>query len=403
MLRVNRSFVSLVLTLVLLLVALQKPCFAIPDIPGVLKNQDAPVLKLGPVEAHPYLSLRETYSDNIYLTPDNKKHDFITSINPGLFLQIPFGRNVVSIGGDTIVNMYAINSSENRTDWTFYGTGDFYFGSRFNLKVSDNYTDGHETRSQSSTNDVDRFQDNIALASMTYILANVSKVQLDYSRTYLKYKINGFRSRNEDLASAYLYYRILPKTSAFVEYEFKNVSFMENASVLDNNVQSGLLGVTWELSERSKGTIKGGYLFKNFDHQSQGSVDDFAASVDISHYFSDNNFIKLFGARTVNESSLQDTRYSVSTGVDGEFTHRFLDRLSATAKGSYSKERFSDIAPGDLVIRKDEIILAGASLQYTFRRWLESSLEYYWRKKNSNINTFDSTENNVSLTINVFF
>ncbi|MFA7062332.1 MAG: outer membrane beta-barrel protein [Pedobacter sp.] len=404
MLRVTRNIVSWVGALVVLLAFLPKPCSAALDLPpGVSKNQDAPVIKLGPVEVHPYLSLRETYSDNIYLTPDNKEHDFITSINPGLFLQLPFRRHVVSLGGSTTLNRYAINSSENTTDWSLYGAGDFYFGSRFNLKVSDNYTNSHEPRSQSSTSEIERYQNNTAATSLTYVLADISKVQLDYSRTYLKYRTYGFRSRNEDLVSAYLYYRILPRTSAFVEYEFKNVGFMDSTSTLDNNVHSGLLGVTWELSERSKGTIKGGYLVKNFDLQSQGSIDDFTASLDISHYFSDYNFMKLAGARTVNESSLQGTRYSVSTGINGEFTHRFLDRISSTIKASYIEERFSDIVPGDLQIRKDRVVQVGAALQYNFRRWLESSLEYYWRNKDSNIDIYDSTENNISLTIKVSF
>lgn len=374
-------------------------------------------MKLGPIEVHSYLSLRESYSDNVYLTRDNKKHDFITSINPGLFLQLPFRRHFVSLGGNTTINRNAINSSEDTIVWTLYGAGDFYFGSRFNLKVSDNYNNSYETRSQSSTSEIERFQNNTAAASLTYVMADISKVQLDYSRNYLKYRTSGFRSRNEDLVSAYLYYRMLPRTSAFVEYEFKKVGFMDTSSTLnnrdnlDNNVHSGLLGVKWELSERSKGTIKGGYLLKNFDQQSQesqSSIDDFAASIDISHYFSDYNFMKLAGARTINESSLEGTRYSVSTGINGEFTHRFLDRLSSTIKASYSEERFSsntaaNATPSDHQIRKDSVLQVGAALQYNFRRWLENSLEYYWRNKDSNKDNYDSTENNISLTIKAFF
>ena len=406
MLRFIRNIISLGLSLFVLLALLPKPCSAAMEAPsGVSRDKDAPVMKIGQVEAHPYLSLRETCSDNVYVTRDDKKYDFVTSINPGLLLQLPFMRHLVSLGGNTAINRYAINSSEDTIDWTLYGAGDFYFGSRFNLKISDNYNNSHETRSQSSISEIERFQNNTAASSLTYVLADISKVQLDYSRTYLKYKTSGFRSRNEDLVSAYLYYRILPRTSAFVEYEFKNVGFMDTTlDNFDNNVHSGLLGVTWELSERSKGTIKGGYLFKNFDQQSKGSINDFAASIDISHYFSDYNFMKLAGARTVNESSLQGSSYSVSTGINGEFTHRFLDRLSSTIKASYSEERFSsNIDTSNHQIRKDIVLQTGVSLQYNFRRWLESSLEYYWRNKDSNIDDYDSTENNISLTIKALF
>lgn len=404
--RVISVFVSWSLSLALMLAFLLKPCVAATDIPiGASIIQNAPVLRLGPVEVHPYLSLRETYTDNVFLDPDHKKQDFITSINPGLLLQLPFRRHVVSLGGNTTLNRYANNTSENTTDWNIYSAGDFYLGKRINLKISDSYRDGFESRSQSPTNKLIKFQSNTAATSFTYGLANVSKVQLDYSRNYLKYdETNDFRSRNENLVSIYLYYRFLPRTSAFVEYEFKNVNFMKTSSsledTLDNNVHSGLLGVNWELSERSKGTIKAGYLSKNFKSHSQDSIEDFTASMDVSHYFSDYNSMKLVGARVVNESSLEGSKYSISTGIYGEFTHRFLDRLSTTVKASYSEENFNQ---EDSPKRKDNIRQAGASLQYIFRRWLESTVEYSWRDKNSNDDTYDSTENSFSVTIKAFF
>jgi hypothetical protein len=180
------------------------------------------------------------------------------------------------------------------------------------------------------------------------------------------------------------------------------VQFTSN-SVLDNNVHSALLGLTWELSEKSKGTIKGGYLLKEFKDSSLKNFGTFAASVDLNHRFSAKNALYLAGARTVNESSLLGTRYSIRTGITGEFTHKFLDRLSATVKGSYGEESFSNSATGDSIRRNDQVVQAGTAVNYSFRRWLELALEYYWRQKDSNINVYDSIENNISLDFKVFF
>jgi len=371
---------------------------------GVSKYQDAPLLLLGPAEVHPFLSLQETYSDNIYLVPDNKKHDFITTIMPGVQFKLPIRRHALFLTGTATINRYADNHSENTTDWNLSGAGVFNFGSRINLKVSDSYLSGHEPRSQSATAELEQFKNNNAAASLTYILADISKLQLDYANEDWKFKNNLFRSRNENIVSAYAYYRMMPKTSLFTEYEFKNVYFTEKqGSDLDNNIHSALLGVTWELSEQSKGTVKGGYLYKVFDDTTRKNVSTFAASLDISHHFSDYNSVKLVGARAVNESSLLGTRYSISTGLTGEFTHKFVDRFSVGFKGSISEEVFSDIAPGDSVKRSDQVYLAGAKAMYSFRRWLESTLEYYWRQKNSNIDIYDSKENNISLALKAFF
>lgn len=375
---------------------------------GVSKSQDAPVIQWGPVEVHPFVSLQETYSDNIFLAPKTKNQDFITTLAPGVQFKMPIRRHALFLTGTTTINRYADYTSENNTDWNLSGAGDFNFGSRINLKLSDSYRAGHEPRSQSALSamsDMEKFKNNSATASLTYNLADISKLQLDYGNDYWNFKNSPFRSRNENAVSAYAYYRVMPKTSVFAEYDFKNVYFTEKGvgKDLDNNVHSALLGVTWELTEQSKGTVKGGYLYKAFDDTLQKDYSTFAASVDVSHHFSDYNAVKLIGARTVNESSLLGTRYSVSTGLTGEFTHKFNDRISASLKASFSDELFSNIVLPDTVKRSDQVALVGAKAVYSFRRWLDTSLEYYWRQKDSNINTYDSTENNISLTVRAFF
>ena len=383
--------------------------FAADEAPfGVSKSQDAPVIQLGPVEVHPFISLQETYSDNIYLAPVIKNQDLITTLAPGVQFKMPIRRHALFLTGTMTIKRYADYSSENNTDWSLSGAGDFNFGSRINLKLSDSYLAGHEPRSQSplsAVSDLEKFTNNNASASLTYILADISKLQLDYGNDYWKFTNSPFRSRDENLVSAYAYYRVMPKTSLFAEYDFKNVFFSEKGSGkdLDNNVHSALLGVTWELSAQSKGTVKGGYLYKAFDDTAQKDFSTFAASADVSHHFSDYNSVKLVGARAVNESSLLGTRYSVSTGLTGEFTHKFNDRLSASLKASFSDELFSNIVLPDTVKRSDQVALVGVKAMYSFRRWLDTSLEYYRRQKDSNIATYDSTENNISLTVKAFF
>jgi hypothetical protein len=378
-------------------------CSAADDAPfGVTRAKDAPVIQAGPVEVHPYLSLLEIYSDNIYLVPVNRKHDFITTIAPGVQFKMPIRRHALFLTGNTTINQYAHHSSENSIDWNVSGAGDFNFGSRINLKLSDKYLDAHEPRSQSSSSAMEKYRNNNASASLSYILADISKLQLDYTSDIWKYTSTSsdFRSRDENAVSAYVYYRVMPKTSLFTEYDFKNVYFTSKTAAsgdLDNTVHSGLLGVTWELSERSKGTVKGGYLYKIFDDRTQKNFGTFAASVDIAHNFNDYNSVKLDGARTVNESSLAGSSYSVSTGVTGEATHKFNDRISATLKASFSDESFAN-SP-----RSDQIILGGAKVAYAFRRWLECSVEYYWRQKNSNFNEYDSIENNAAVAFKAFF
>ena len=388
-----------------LLLSTTASLYAADDAPfGVTRDQNAPLLIWGPVILHPFLSLQENYSDNIYLTADNKKHDFITTVMPGLQVTLPFSRHQVSLtGSGTIIN-YAQYTAENISDWNVSASGDFNFGSRINLKASDSYLYGHVPRSQSALGTIDRYKNNTASTSLTYVLGDISKLQLDYSNASWKYDSSVFESRDENTVSAYAYYRFLPKTSAFAEYEFKDVYFTDKTTDnYDNNAHSALAGVTWELSDYSKGTAKAGYQLKEFSDSSRVGFSGFVASVDIAHRFSEANSVTVRGARAINETSLLGASYSTSTGLNGEYTHKFNDRISTGIKGSYSNEGFSAIATGDSVKRTDKVVVAGAKVTYLFRRWLESGVEYYWRQKNSNVDVYDSTENNISLTLKAFF
>ena len=361
------------------------------------------MLRLGPIDLHPYLTVKETYSDNVFYTPDNKESDFVTYLTPGIVLQVPFRTHTLQFGANMTYTGHARFSSENTTDYTLSGLGNFLLGSLMTLNVSDTYAKGHEPRSSSSTGIIEKFRTNAAGVSFTYRLADVSKVQLDYTRSTWDFVTSEFRSRHEDLISAYLYYRMLPKTSAFLEGDFKNVSFNDKTNGLDNKVFSGLLGLSWEITEQSKGTVKAGYLQKDFDEESQGSLKTWTASADITHDFSDFTSVKLVARRDVNEASLLDTRYYITTGIYGEVMRKFLDRLAGVVRASYAEDKFSDIVPGEPELRKDKITAVGAGMKYYMQRWLQFALDYDYRKKDSNIDIYNYTENAFSLTVNASF
>ena len=368
---------------------------------GVSRERGA--LRLGPVDLHPSVSVKESYSDNIYATRDAKQHDFLMVLTPGIYLQLPVRNHTFSLAANTTLTRYAKFTTENTNDYFINGTGNLMFGSRVNLKLSDTYIRGHEPRGSSSSGDIEKFINNTAAVSMTYLLAEVSKVQLDVSETDWDYKTSTFRSRKEDLLSAYIYYRLMPKTSAFVQYNFKDVTFDQGSLDLDNRTHSGLLGITWEATGKSKGSIAAGYLSKRFDFASKGHLRTWTANADINHNFTEYTSLRLLGKREVNEASLLGTRYYVTTGLYGELTHRFLQRLAAVLKASYGEDKYSDIIPGDTMLRKDKTSTAGVGLRYYMRRWLDFSLEYNYRKKDSNISAYSFSENAFSLMMNASF
>jgi len=354
----------------------------------------------GPLEIHPYLSVKEAYTDNIFATATDEKHDWVTTTIPGIKLALPFRTHQLSLEYNAVLTNYSDYGSEDTTDHNVGAVADFKFGSLFGLKLSDAYSKGHESRVSSTLGRIEKYDTNAACVSATYKLADRSKVQFDYTRTNWNFKLSDYRDREEDLLSAYLYYRFLPKTSAFVEYDYKNIEYDEEQYKLDNIVNTAFLGLTWEVSDYTKGTVKGGYFVKDFDDPAKDNLSTWTAVADLNHAFSDYSFLRLVGRRIANESSAIGTNYYTTTGALAEYTHKFTYKISGVLRASYGVDHYSDPRVTETKKRKDKTLLAGIGAKYQMKDWLEFVLDVGYRDRNSNIDYWDMEENVYSAAVN---
>lgn len=352
----------------------------------------------GQLKINPYVSVSETFDDNIFYTSSDEKKDSITTTTPGLRLQMPFRIHSASLEYYSVFNRYHRYKDENTTDYHGNGDVDLKFGSLFSLKLADTYVKGHEPRSSSSTGFIEIFHTNAAAVSAMYRLADLSSVELDYGKSNWRFKTSDFRNRDEDLVSGYFFYRFLRKTSAFIEFDHKQVAFTQPALDLDNSVNSLQLGLTWEISARSKGTVKGGTISKDFKSPALADFNGWTASADVHHDFTDNTSVFLSGQRIVNETNLLGSRYFLTTGAYAELTHRFVRRLSGVARASYGEDRYSDVIPPDTAVRLDRTTLGGVGLKYLVKDWLELALDYNRRGRRSDIPLNDYNEHAYVLT-----
>jgi len=357
-------------------------------------------LHIGALEIHPFVSVKETYNDNVFAVANNTTGDWVNTITPGIRLALPYRRHLFTAEYNAVINTYSKYGSEDTTDHNAKVLADFKIGSLFGVTFSDTYAKGHEPRDSSTSGQIEKFEKNAPSVTATYQLADRSKIQMDYTRTSWNFMLSEYRSRDEDLVSTYFYYRFMPKTSAFVEYDWKNVAYDEKVNGLDSRVHSGFLGLTWEMSASTRGTVKGGYMQKKFDAANKEDYGTWGASADISHAFSDYASLKVIAMREVNESSALGTRYFVTTGAYAEYTHKLTYKISAVARASYGVDDYSDAIAPDTVARSDKTLLGGVGLKYQMRDWLEFVLDYNYRDRNSNIPVNDLSQNAYSLTIN---
>jgi hypothetical protein len=358
-------------------------------------------IHVGQLKINPYVSVNEAVSDNIFYTSTDQRNDSLTTTTPGIRLQYPFRMHQANIEYHSVLTRYHTYKSEDTTDYFTNGNVNLKFGSLLSLNLSDAHVKGHEPRSSSSTGAIELFRTNAAAASATYQLADLSKIQLDYTKSLWHFQTSAFRNRDEDLVSAYFYYRVLPKTSAFLEYDRKHVMFSDKSLNLDNDADSLQAGLTWEITARSKGTVKAGTITKDFTSSTKGDFKGWTGYADIRHDFTDNTSGMLNGQRTVNETALLGNRYFITTGAYAELSHKFGRKLSGVVRGSYGQDRYADLIGLDATVRTDRTQLEGAGLKYAMKDWLEFALDYNSRERRSNIPVNDYRENSAFLTVSV--
>jgi hypothetical protein len=360
-------------------------------------------IHFGQLELHPFVSLREIFSDNIYYTSTEEKRDSITETTPGIKMQLPMRMHRFEAEYHAVDRRYDTYRGEATTDHHAKGLLDLKFGSFFGLTAHGAFDKGHEPRSESSTGFIEVFRKTTGAASATYQLTGRSKVQIEYTKTAWNFMTSNFRDRDEGLVSGYVYYRFLPKTSVFVEYDHKSVDYIQQGSLLDNSMDTAYLGLTWEMTARSKGTIKAGRTSKDFQ---DSAIDDFTVwswSIDLDHKFTEETSMILVGGRYVNETNAFGTAYYLTTGLYGEFGHKFMSKTAFLLRGSYGKDTFSNAVPPATIVREDKTDMVGAGLKYFANDRLNLGVDYNKRTRTSNIPVNDYVETQYGLSMNMSF
>jgi hypothetical protein len=360
-------------------------------------------IHIGQTEIHPFLSIKEIFSDNIYYTSTDEKSDSILETTPGVKIQMPMGMHRLLAEYWAIDRRYNTYRGEDTTDHHAKGLLDLKFGSQLSLTASGAFDKGHEPRYMSASGFIEVFRTNIGYGSATYQLTGRSKVQIEYTQTSWNYVTSDFRDRDEGLTSGYFYYRFLPKTWVFVQYDHKAIEYTDPTSDLDNTENSALIGLQWEATAKSRGTIRVGRTSKDYKDPAVKDTSNLRWSLDIDHKFSDDSSIVLTGRRQVNEANAVGVANYTTTGLYGEFSFRFLSKTAFLLRGSFSKDVYSNAVPPETVAREDKYSLAGVGLKYFMKDWIDLGADYNKRDRNSNFDVNDYKETQYVLYVKMSF
>ena len=378
-------------------------------------------LKLGPVELHPYFQIAESYDSNVCRSEnmvcqnpnDPAKtydaHDWYTVFTPGLQAALPFqnGRFEAEYRGDwgRYNNLKFWNYSDNLTR----GNLKFKLAGGLSLRLNEEYVNGHDAPGYAQSVQLDLYHRVTSGAGTDLEVGPKLKISLDYTNMILNYADdarNGYRDRIDNTVGGAVYYKFLPKTSALLEYTYTATNFQDvdpgpigSAALTDvkmnNKDQRGYLGLTWDMTERSKGTVKVGYSVKDYQESGIDTFKGGIVAIDLSHELTQRTWVKFDAIRDVNESNSVTQPYYLTTGGRLVLNHNIHPKVSFKLNAGYSRDQYPNEETIGTETRKriDNSWDLGGKFEYRIQQWLNFGLGYDHTQRLSNFSDLGYVDN----------
>ena len=372
---------------------------------GLLIASDSYAYRIGFFEFRPSLAVTEVYSDNIFCTNTDTVSGFRTIFSPGFNIELP----MVAVTRDRSryhFDMQFRLDAEELNKNTFSNGVGYITMAKFGYKMPSTgitldlyelFHRAHDPYSVNVTPQLDWYHENAVTASLGYEFASRYKIRFDFTNHILNYDADrvSYRNDTDNTIAGYFYYAFTPKLSAFVEYQ--GVKFDYNDHILNNTENYLYGGIEWDVTAKTKGTIKAGYESKKFDDPSLGKYNNFAFSADINHNFDPKNSVMLTAYRRPNSTNLVGTNFYLTTGFLLQYYYRITGKITARGDLSYGNDKYYGLLGGNP--RTDNTWSGAIWLFYQIKRWLRVELGYMYTSRNSNIDAFTYKSNQIWLTL----
>lgn len=346
-------------------------------------------IDMGPCKLYPILNVEERYEDNIFLLADEEKGDFITTITPEFLLEFKCsGKNIFNIDYKYEILHFDRHNNEDKTNNKFKAAMELY-GPEYFLKLREEFKQVTNTATNATYFDDYRLND--AWVTVGADFNNVS-FETTYQNLDYDYKIIDSPSNyNEDIFDLTGYYQILPKTKALAEYTFGKMDY-ENDDTKDAQVNEFLAGIKGELSQKMTGTIKLGYQSRDYDGRKDWKEP--VTYSNVLYEISQKTKLDFTFERKAVESTYTTENYYETNAMLCKLTQKLTEKTTASFNVSYSYDEYP-VTAGTVAKRQDDIWAAKIALDIDTRRWFNSGISYEFKKRNSNVSSYDY-ENNIT-------
>ncbi|WNV03195.1 outer membrane beta-barrel protein [Candidatus Methylospira mobilis] len=391
----------------------------------ILQREKRAAVHLGPFDAVGSLQMGAGYNNNLYL--DNQPAgSWQIFVQPSVKLLLESGRNVYSLGGSVKQNSYPDSTINDYLDRFLETRNWFDFGARHKLDLTGDMSWAHNMFGQYPQQSVAfssqgvfafqapiQFHDRSASAKYTYG-ALTARGNLEFRLGYKEMRYDNYPdlyqplSRNDTTTGITFYYRIQPKTKLLAEFNNIHSHYPYNPPAgtpnLDSNFRNYLLGVTWRGTAKTTGTIKLGYVQKEFVNPTAATSASSPWATNVSamtwHVGVDWEPFRYSGFSLYSSQNLLPSWSLGSTAMDVKNTH--VDWHHAWTPRIESKLSFdigSQTYVGTTPALVNNLQTYGAEVNYQMHRWLRVGASYMYTKRDSSQSVWTGDQNVIMLNV----
>lgn len=400
---------------------------------------------------HPYLSIREEWTDNLYNINFDEQSNLLTVLSPGIWIGLPRMQKIpltlyphnAAIGGVRFAvptadsfdrfqayllagadyKNYSEQSDLNHTAWRIEGLLQYNMPLGLSFRMFDKFTgdrDRYDIGSfvpedftvqedgillASSPSRIREYYSNQANITAIYELSDSYSLQFDYLNFYLDYddEVNAWLDRMDHRYSVSLKYTYSPKTSLFLEYDFADIRY-DTETDNDSSNSFYYAGVKWMATAKTTLSAKGGYQVREYDIVENNDNDTFSMEMALNYLITDKTKITMnvYKALEETDSLASRGRDTIVARIryDQNFTYRIRGNVEfwyeTSDYGGLERDGFFQTAGN----REDKEFQVRPAVQYTISDWLLAELAYSFENRDSNDNLFDFTTHTLIFSLN---
>lgn len=331
---------------------------------------DPAAFKVGGFNVIPTLGLDVTHDDNIYTAASNETSSTITTVSPGVQAKARIGTTDVVLAYQHSAGSYSSNSADDFNDNSLSSDVSWELNGRNQLDFNAGFNQGHESRDSATVGSTpDEFDETSFGAKYTYG-GDTSKGRLvfNYDLTDKEFMNNRATTVADDRKNATIggifFWGIASKTDVLFEVKTLDVDYASASVTTDSTANAYNVGVAWEATGKTSGTVKVGQTKKDFDNAARvdATLDSWEAELSFSP--------KSYSVLSVN--SARDARESDGTGnfIDSKsyganWQHGWNDRLNSNVYASFDNETYNGAT------REDDTNTFGVRVDYNLKSWLD--------------------------------